>query len=211
LEKTYYSNDYELLQDYYDFAGKYSGDFSRPRRLDPAKKEEKDNAKGGFLQSEERALINKKIKDRIGFFSGTEENAAPHFTEDMSRGITHTDLIEYGMLPEFMGRFPILAELNSLAAGDIERIICEPENCVLKQYQEIFRANGKELIIEDDVIKWVAREASAYGTGARAIRTVMEALLNPIMYDCFMETDTQKRVLINMDTIAGFCEKKKTG
>jgi ATP-dependent Clp protease ATP-binding subunit ClpX len=93
------------------------------------------------------------------------------------------DLIKYGMIPEFVGRFPVFTQLNSLSEQDLARILTEPQDALIKQFQAIFRAEGCMLEIEPDIIADIAKEAMTRGTGVRALRSILESRLIDIMYD----------------------------
>lgn len=105
------------------------------------------------------------------------------------------DLIKFGMIPEFVGRFPVMTQLNALGEADLVRILTEPKDSLIKQYQAIFRADASILEIDPVVIQDIAREALRRGTGVRALRSILEARLLDIMYDLPHNEPGQKYTL----------------
>jgi ATP-dependent Clp protease ATP-binding subunit ClpX len=97
--------------------------------------------------------------------------------------ILPADLIKFGLIPEFIGRFPVITQLASLTEDDLVRIMTEPKDAILKQYNEIFKADACLLEIEPDVIREIAQEAIRRGTGVRALRSILESRLIDIMYN----------------------------
>lgn len=101
------------------------------------------------------------------------------------------DLLKFGMIPEFLGRFPIIAALNPLRASDLVRILKEPKHAIIKQYRRLFELEGLDLNFSDDALLVVAEEAIELGTGARGLRSILEDLLLDIMYD--LPEEAQKK------------------
>ena len=93
------------------------------------------------------------------------------------------DLIKFGLIPEFVGRLPVVATLDELDEHALMEILVEPKNALIKQFQKIFRIEGVELEIRDAALKAVARKALARKTGARGLRSIVEHVLLDIMYD----------------------------
>ncbi len=102
------------------------------------------------------------------------------------------DLIKYGMIPEFVGRLPIVATLDSLDQAALERILVEPKNAITKQYVEIFKMDGIDLTFDPSAIKAVAKKAIELKTGARGLRTILEERMLDIMYSCHFEENIKK-------------------
>lgn len=97
--------------------------------------------------------------------------------------ITAKDLMKEGMMPEFIGRFSAIVRLSKLSEKDLEDILTVPDNSIVKQYIDLFRLNGAELVFEDDAIKFIAREAYINKTGARGLQSVIDELLRKVMFD----------------------------
>jgi ATP-dependent Clp protease ATP-binding subunit ClpX len=112
------------------------------------------------------------------------------------------DLIKFGMIPEFIGRLPIQVSLDDLTKEDLRRIITEPRNAVLRQYQESMRIDNVELVFEEDAVDAIADKAIARNTGARGLRSIVELLMMDVMYD-IPSIDGAKRVVVTRDTVEG--------
>jgi ATP-dependent Clp protease ATP-binding subunit ClpX len=96
--------------------------------------------------------------------------------------IKHKDLVKFGMIPEFVGRLPVLAQLSPLTISDMVKILTEPKNSLTKQYQELFEMDGVKLNFTTDFLEEVATRANLEGTGARGLRAIMEPVLNELMF-----------------------------
>ena len=114
--------------------------------------------------------VDKKIDD-----NGKEFNPFEYMSQD--------DLRKFGMIPEFIGRFPIIANVNDLKKEDLVRILTEPKNSIIKQYKEMMLLDNINLNIDDDALELVADVAIKLGTGARGLRSMMETILNDFVYD----------------------------
>lgn len=110
------------------------------------------------------------------------------------------DLIKYGMIPEFVGRLPIVATLDSLDEEALVRILVEPKNAITKQYVQMFKMDGINLTFELDAIRAVAKKAIELKTGARGLRTILEERMLDVMYSCHFEDDI-KQITITADFI----------
>ena len=120
----------------------------------------------------------------IGFGRG-DERAHDRELErnELVAQVTPEDLERYGMIPELIGRLPIIATLNQLSEEDLGRILTEPRDALTKQYEVLFHYDDARLKFNDCAIREIARRAKARGTGARALRSIMESLMLDIMYD----------------------------
>ncbi|PJM72531.1 ATP-dependent Clp protease ATP-binding subunit ClpX [Bifidobacterium primatium] len=110
------------------------------------------------------------------------------------------DLVEYGLLPEFIGRLPVLSVLDDLTVTDLERILREPVNALTKQYQKLFIADDVDLVFTDEAITAIASKAIASGTGARGLRAIIERTLEDIMFR-LPEMDDVSKVVIDAVTV----------
>ena len=97
--------------------------------------------------------------------------------------VTHQDLIEYGFIPEFVARFPVLVPLHQLTTDDLVRVLREPRYALVKQYAAFFKAQGIELEFDESALMAVASEVIAMGLGARGLRAVLERTLVPVMFE----------------------------
>ena len=93
------------------------------------------------------------------------------------------DLNKYGMIPEFVGRIPVITSLSELSEDDLVRILTEPKNALVKQYTKMFEFEDSRLTFEPEALRAIAHEAVEHGTGARGLRTICERVLMDVMYD----------------------------
>ncbi|GAB6182348.1 ATP-dependent Clp protease ATP-binding subunit ClpX [Thermodesulfovibrio hydrogeniphilus] len=132
---------------------------------------------GAFVGLED--IIKRRIGKRtIGFMSETskmqEQNILAHVEPE--------DLIKYGMIPEFVGRFPVVASLDELNEDALVEILTKPKNALVKQYQKLFSIDGVKLTFTDDALRAIARKAIERKTGARALRSILEDIMLDVMY-----------------------------
>ena len=104
------------------------------------------------------------------------------------------DLAHYGIIPELIGRLPVISTLSELNEEELARMLTEPKNALLKQYRHLFALDGVELIIDDAAVEAIARLAAERGT-ARGLRSMMEQILQPIMFDIPDRTDVVSIVI----------------
>ena len=138
---------------------------------------------GTFVGLEE--IIGKRLgRKMIGFGRGDEKTQDRELERDeLVAQVTPEDLERYGMIPELIGRLPVIATLNQLSEDDLARILTEPKDALTKQYQVLFHYDRAKVQYTDAAIREIARRAQARGTGARALRSIMESLMLDIMYD----------------------------
>ena len=105
------------------------------------------------------------------------------------------DLIKFGLIPEFIGRLPVVASVTNLDKVSLVQILTAPRNALVKQYQKLFEMDGVELEFTDAALEAVADQAILRGTGARGLRAIMEEVLQPVMYDIPSRTDVAKVVI----------------
>jgi ATP-dependent Clp protease ATP-binding subunit ClpX len=105
------------------------------------------------------------------------------------------DLLSYGLIPEFVGRLPVLATVDELDREDLLRILVEPKNALVKQFAKFFEMDGVELVFEDSALEAIADQALLRGTGARGLRAIMEEVLLNTMYELPSRTDVARVVI----------------
>jgi len=110
------------------------------------------------------------------------------------------DLLKFGLIPEFVGRLPVIATLTDLDEDALISILTEPKNALVKQYQKLFEMEGVQLKFSDDALKAVAKKAIERKTGARGLRAILEGSLLDLMYD-IPGKDNVEEVIINADVI----------
>jgi ATP-dependent Clp protease ATP-binding subunit ClpX len=112
------------------------------------------------------------------------------------------DLMEFGLIPEFIGRLPVLATLDTLGRPELVRILTEPKNALVRQFQKLFEMSGKTLVVEDSALNSIADMAIARETGVRALRAILEDLLLDLLYELPCRKDCDEFV-IDEDVVAG--------
>ena len=117
-------------------------------------------------------------RNRIGFHEGEKPQEGSHLED-----VAPEDLREFGMIPEFIGRFPVITHVDPLDKAALKRILTEPTDSIASQYEELLREDGIDLSIENDALLAIADEAARLGTGARALRGIMEKVMRDIMFD----------------------------
>jgi ATP-dependent Clp protease ATP-binding subunit ClpX len=138
---------------------------------------------GTFVGLEE--IIGKRLgRKMIGFGRG-DERAHDRELErnELVAQVTPEDLERYGMIPELIGRLPVIATLNQLSEDDLARILTEPKDALTRQYDVLFHYDGARLAFTPEAIREIAKKAKARGTGARALRSIMEGLMLDIMFE----------------------------
>ena len=112
------------------------------------------------------------------------------------------DLLHFGLIPEFVGRLPVISSLRKLTEDELVKVLTEPKNAIIKQYQKLLAMNGVKLKITKDGLSALADEAVKRGTGARALRAIFEKLMLEIMYDIPSRKDVAA-VTINRQVVEG--------
>lgn len=102
---------------------------------------------------------------------------------EILKHVTPDDLVQYGLIPEFVGRFPVIATLDDLSEDDLVRILKEPKNAVVRQYQKLFEIDGVKLEVTDEALRIIAKKAIKRGTGARALKNVFEEMMIDMMFE----------------------------
>ena len=138
---------------------------------------------GAFPGMEDIIRERMNVK-RLGFVTESQQSEYDKFNNDtVFEYMTHEDLKEFGMIPEFIGRFPVITNVNKLTKEEMIRIITEPADSLLKQHILMFAFDGYSLKIEDDAIDYISDVAMSVGTGARALRSIFERIFNDITFE----------------------------
>jgi ATP-dependent Clp protease ATP-binding subunit ClpX len=157
---------------------------------------------GGAFAGLEKIIMNRTHKSGIGFVAEVRElNARPH-GNDVFHDTEPEDLIKYGLIPEFVGRLPVVATLEELDEDALISILMQPKNALTKQYRKLFDMEGVELDFKEDALRSVARKAMQRKTGARGLRTILENVLLDTMYDLPSLRNVQK-VVVDEQVIEG--------
>jgi ATP-dependent Clp protease ATP-binding subunit ClpX len=138
---------------------------------------------GGAFAGLEKVILHRTQKGGIGFTSDVRtKDERPHGT-DVFRDVEPEDLIKFGLIPEFVGRLPVVATLEELDEEALMSILQDPKNALTKQYKRLFDMEGAELEFREDALRAISRKAMQRKTGARGLRTIMESVLLDTMYD----------------------------
>lgn len=157
---------------------------------------------GGAFAGLEDIVANRRGKRGIGF--GSELVSATD-AQEAYEDIHPEDLLKFGMIPEFVGRLPVVTTVSPLDEEALVRILTEPRNALVKQYQRMFEIDGVQLEFTDDAIARIAEFATVRGTGARGLRAIMEEVLLPVMFDIPSREDVAE-VVINAEVVEGHME-----
>ena len=131
-------------------------------------------------------MVQRRIGRRVlGFAGGMDAEETPAAVEEAAilRRCEPEDLIKYGMIPEFVGRLPVVATLSELTEDELVSVLTDTRNAIVKQYRELLRMEGVSLVFTDDALRALARRAREKGTGARGLRTLIEEVMVDIMFD----------------------------
>ncbi len=156
---------------------------------------------GGAFVGVEDIIAQRTNQKRVGFGAGSSHKHADDSAKLMSQ-LRPEDLLKYGLIPEFVGRFPILASLNDLRVEDLVRVLQEPKNALLKQYQALFHLDGVDLQFTPQAIQAIATRSSTMKTGARGLRATLEDVMLDLMYDV-PALKHVRQVVITEKTIEG--------
>ena len=137
---------------------------------------------GGAFEGLEEVVQKRIGKQAFMGFGGDFTGPSEQIENPLSQ-LSHDDLLKYGLIPEFVGRLPVAVSLNHLSREDLKRILTEPKNAAVKQYQRFFSLDDVELIFTDDALEATARQAEERKTGARGLRTAIEEVLLDVMYE----------------------------
>ena len=144
-------------------------------------------------------IIQRRMGDKVIGFNSEIKLAKADESKILSL-VQPEDLLKFGLIPEFIGRLPVMVTLDELSEDALVRIITEPKNALLKQYRKLFRLDNVDLEIEPDAIRAVAEKAIERKTGARGLRSILEGVMTDIMYD-IPSRDDVKKCIITKETI----------
>ena len=156
---------------------------------------------GGAFDGLEKIIESRMDKSSIGFNADVHEKIEAEVGE-MFHKVLPQDLIKFGLIPEFVGRVPVVVALDSLDEAALVRILKEPKNAILKQYQALFSLDEVELEFTDEAVEEVAKKSFERKTGARGLRSILEAVMNEVMYEIPSDDTIAKRV-ITKDAVDG--------
>lgn len=140
-------------------------------------------------------IVKERLGDKtIGFGTDTGELQSVN-EKNILQHVIPEDLLKFGLIPEFIGRLPVLTALQKLDENDLVRILTEPKNALVKQYQELIRLDGSELQFTDGALRAMAQQAIRRNTGARGLRSIIEDVMRDVMFDLPSRSDVAKVVI----------------
>jgi ATP-dependent Clp protease ATP-binding subunit ClpX len=155
---------------------------------------------GGAFVGLDQIIKRRKGSRTMGFVGGVMEKEADK--DETLKQVEPEDLISFGLIPEFIGRLPIICALRELTEAELVRIITEPKNALLKQYAKLLNMEGVDLNVNKEGLLAIAREAVKRGTGARGLRSIFERIMLDVMYDVPSRVDVRS-VSINEAVVKG--------
>ncbi len=156
---------------------------------------------GAFVGLE--GIIQRRMGQRSMGFANAKSAAEEHLSpEQMMKSVAPEDLIRFGMIPEFIGRLPVVSVLDQLQVADLEKIMLRTKNAMVKQYSKLFAMDGVRLKLTNDAVRAIAQRAIELKTGARALRSIMEGLMLEVMYE-LPQRDDVVEVVIDAAVVAG--------
>ena len=138
---------------------------------------------GGAFSGIEKVIQERTEKSGIGFGADIKEKSPDKRSNELLQKLEPEDLIKFGLIPEFVGRLPVIATLDELDEDSLVRILVEPKNALTKQYQTLFKFEGVELEFREDALRQIAIKAMERKSGARGLRSIMESALIETMYE----------------------------
>ena len=157
---------------------------------------------GGAFAGLDKVIRSRSEKGGIGFSAEVKSPTPSRNTGETLRDVEPEDLIKYGLIPEFVGRLPVIATLDELDEAALVRILTEPKNAITKQFARLFEMENCEIEFRDEALRAVARKAMERKTGARGLRTILEHVLLDTMYD-LPSLDDVSRVVVDDSVVRG--------
>lgn len=138
---------------------------------------------GGAFSGLEEVITQRVGERQMGFGSDVRDNNKEMSATELLAQLQPEDLMKFGLIPEFVGRLPVIATLDELDEDALVQILTEPKNALIKQYRKLFRIDGVELDFDEAALRAVARKALGHKTGARGLRTILERVMLELMYE----------------------------
>ena len=155
---------------------------------------------GGAFSGLEKVVQQRTEKSGIGFGADIKDRTAEDRSGELLNDLEVEDLVRYGLIPEFVGRLPVHAVLEELDEESLMRILLEPKNALVKQYQKLIAFEGVELEFREDALKAIAHKAKDRKTGARGLRSIIERALLETMYE-LPSLDGVKKIIVDKSVI----------
>jgi ATP-dependent Clp protease ATP-binding subunit ClpX len=154
---------------------------------------------GGAFEGLEE-IVGKRVGKGSSIGFGVSDEPEEVVSDNLISQVNHDDLLKYGLIPEFVGRLPVVVALDHLTHDDLMRILVEPRNAVVKQYQKFFQLDDVELVFTADALGAAAEQAERRKTGARGLRTTIEEVLLEVMYE-IPSLEGVRKCIVNADVI----------
>lgn len=148
-------------------------------------------------------IIRSRMEQRTMGFGADVKSKDDIDVGEVLTNVTYRDLLRFGMIPEFVGRFPILATLEKLGETEMVAILTQPKNALLKQYRKLFEMEGVNLVFEDDAVAAIARQVLKMETGARGLRALLEAMMLELQYDLPERSAEISEIRITAEVVEG--------
>jgi ATP-dependent Clp protease ATP-binding subunit ClpX len=155
---------------------------------------------GGAFETIDKLILSRVGKKQYGFGADIRSKNDQNIGDTLAQ-ILPEDLLKFGLIPEFVGRLPVIATLDSLDEAALMRILTEPKNALVKQYQKLFGLDSIDLEFKDDALRLISQEAMKRNTGARGLRAIIEDIMLGVMYEVPSRTDVTK-CIITKETVA---------
>lgn len=149
---------------------------------------------GGAFNGLEKIIENRIGKKGIGFGADVRKREKKEIGKILGQ-VLPEDLIKYGLIPEFVGRLPVMCAIHNLKEKDLVEILTKPKNALIKQFKKFFEYDGVDLVFADDALLAIAKKALSRASGARGLRSVLEGILLNVMYELPSQTDVSKCVI----------------
>jgi ATP-dependent Clp protease ATP-binding subunit ClpX len=160
---------------------------------------------GGSFEGLSKIVESRVGRRSVGFLAGGHQQKDPD--RSSLHDVAIEDLEKFGLIPEFIGRLPVLAVMDALGADDMVRILAEPKNSLIKQYQKLFRFEKVKLTFTDEAMRAVAERAVARKAGARSLRSILEAVMLEVMYE-MPSHENLEEVIVEEDVITEGAEPR---
>ncbi|MBS4169241.1 ATP-dependent Clp protease ATP-binding subunit ClpX [Parachlamydia sp. AcF125] len=157
---------------------------------------------GGAFVNLEKIVAKRLGRSTIGFTTKDKEIVDPNKKSELLAKVEPEDLIQFGMIPEFVGRFNSIANCNELTVTDLVSILSKPKNAIVKQFMAMFEMEGVNLQFTDEALAAIAQKAIQAGTGARALRMILETIMRDLMFDVPSDP-TITEIVIDHDVVVG--------
>jgi len=165
---------------------------------------------GGAFETLDK-LIEARVSNKVMGFGAEVKSKKQRDVGHLLEQALPEDLLKFGLIPEFIGRLPVIATFHSLDEKSLVSILTKPKNAICKQYQKIMKMEGVDLQFTEDALHSISREALKRQTGARGLRSIIESVMLDVMYNVPSEKNEIKKIIINKNVIENKSEPIKLG